>query len=619
MDWEALLEMMPEKPGVYLMKNAQSEIIYIGKAVSLRNRVRSYAQSGRGTSPKTKVMVNHVRSVECIVTDTEIEALILESNLIKKHKPRYNINLKDDKHFPFIHVTMQESFPRILKARKMKKDGDRYFGPFTDAGAVAETLDLIRSVFKLRDCKHDLEKDPPARPCLNYHIKRCPAPCQGLISKEEYGQTVTDALLFLEGRQEDLLRILKEEMKKASAELAFEKAARLRDRIQAVEKITARQKISAALNEERDIIAMSQGENRSCIQIFYMREGKLMGRDLHRIDGTDGMTPEDILTSFVKQYYNAVPQVPREIVVPVKLDDMELIADWLSQRRGSKVTVTVPQRGKKKELLMMAEKNTRLTLDEWQQKDLRSYEMTWGALEKLQEHLNLPDLPRRIECYDISNIQGREAVGSMVVFALGLPCKKDYRRFLVRSVEGPDDYAMMQEVLSRRMEKHKSEDKENGKDRSFGETPDLIVVDGGKGQVSAAKKALSESGYANIPLIGLAKEREEIFFPDASEPLVLSHSDQGLRLLQRIRDEAHRFAVTYHRNLRTRRMVQSVLDQIPGVGKRRKTLLLKEYGSLAGIRKADPADIRRLTGMSLQQVNGLMEQLQEAKASSEDS
>ncbi len=607
MDWDQLLETMPDKPGVYLMKSKQGEIIYVGKALSLKKRVRSYAQPGKNASPKTHILVSHIHSVDYIVTDTEIEALILESNLIKKHKPRYNINLKDDKHFPYIQVTWTDSYPRIVKARKMKDDGDRYFGPFTDAGAVAETLDLIRSVFRLRDCRIDLLKDPPSRPCLNYHIKRCPAPCQGYISQEEYNQTVSDAVQFLEGKQEDLIKSLKQEMKQASDQMAYEKAARLRDRIQAVEKITARQKISASLTEDRDIVALSKEEARACIQIFYMREGKLLGRDQYRLDDTEGMAAAEILSSFLKQYYNTVLQVPKEIIVPEEPDDLELVQQWLSQKRGSKVKITVPRRGKKKELLQMAEKNTHLALEEWAQRDLRSHDMTWGALEALKAHLNLETVPTRIECYDISNIQGHESVGSMVVFIDGKPMKKAYRRFQIRTVNGPDDFAMMKEVLTRRLKKLTGPRiQEDDGEHAFDEKPQLIVVDGGKGQVSAAYEALKESGFADIPLIGLAKEREEIFPVHHTEPLVLPRSDQGLRLLQRIRDEAHRFAVSYHRNLRTRKMVNSVLDGIPGIGKQRKTMLLKEFGSLQGIRNADPDAIGNLLGISRARVDNFL-------------
>jgi excinuclease ABC subunit C len=609
-DLQEQIKLIPDKPGVYQMKALNGDIIYVGKALSLKNRVRSYFQASKNLTPKTRIMVGHVYSIDTIVTDTEIEALILESNLIKKYRPKYNISLKDDKHFPFIRITMEESYPRILKARAAKKDGSRYFGPFTDAGALAETMELLRGIFPIRDCKKDIDRDPPNRPCLNYHIGRCQAPCQGLISRLDYHDIIQQCILFLEGRQDDLLKNLKQQMKAAAKELNYEKAAQIRNRIRSVEKIVARQKISASITDDRDIIAFSRRNRDCCVQVFFVRDGKLMGREQFFADNTEELSDEDVLTAVVKQYYLNAPHIPKEVVVPILFDDRALVEKWLTQRRGKKVDVIVPKRGRKKDLLDMVFKNTELALDQLTERERRKQDMTIGALKELADVLGLTDIPHRIECYDISNIQGREAVGSMVVFLDGVPATSDYRRFGIRTIEGPDDFAMMKEVLQRRF-KHVEDHRllTDSLDSSFNSLPDLVMVDGGKGQLGVAMAVLAQANLEGIPAIGLAKENEAIFTPYDRYPIILPRRSEALRLLQRIRDEAHRFAITFHRNLRTQRMVASVLDQIKGLGKQRKKTLLNYFGSVAEIAQADPATLADVLNINIEKATDILSQI----------
>ncbi|MGI5838077.1 MAG: excinuclease ABC subunit UvrC [bacterium] len=600
------LALLPEKPGVYLMRDKNGTIIYIGKAVSLRNRVRSYFQSGRNTSPKTRIMASQIANIDYIVTDSELEALILECNLIKKHRPKYNISLKDDKHYPYIRVTWQEDFPRVLIARSIRKDGAKYYGPYTSSYAVDETLKLLQSIFPLRTCRHDFTREKPGRPCLNYHIKRCLAPCQGYVSREVYRNMISEICLFLEGRQQDLLRMLEERMRTAAEALDFEAAAKLRDRLQAVRQVIEKQKIISSALEDRDVIAIARSGDESCAQVFFIRGGKLLGREHFWLNGTRDAASKEIVEGFIKQYYNNASYIPREVVLQEEVDEIGIIEGWLAGKRGKVVKITVPKRGKKRELLKMVQKNAVLVLEQMEEKRRHDLAMTEGAVLLLQEVLHLPAPPKRIECYDISNIQGTEAVGSMVVFLDGRPAPKEYRHFKIKTVDGPNDFAMLREVLQRRLRRAAG-----GTDGKFAVLPDLLVVDGGKGQLGIAVAVRQELGLEHLPMIGLAKEFEHIFRPGISEPLVLPTSSPALYLLQRLRDEAHRFAVTHHRNLRTKRMVESELDRIDGVGKKRKVALLKHFGSIAALRQASAEEVAAVPGIGRRLAGEILEHLRD--------
>lgn len=595
---------IPPRPGVYLFKDADGRVIYVGKAVSLKNRVRSYFQAGAKQAPKVKAMLRRAVDLDYIVTDSEMEALILENNLIKKHRSKYNVLLKDDKTYPYIKVTVQEEFPRVHITRRVVKDGARYFGPFTHVGAVNETLRLLKKIFPLRTCKQR-EPAPRDRPCLNYHIRRCLGPCCNLVERPAYRETVNEVVLFLEGRQEDLTKRLRQRMEQAAENLEFEKAAELRDQLLAVEKIVERQKVVSTDLVDQDVIAMARGFDEACLTVFFIRGGKLIGREQYFLEGTDTLERGEVMATFVQQFYNQTEVVPAEILLSEEIGGAPLIAAWLSELRGSKVNIKVPKRGDKHKLVAMAAQNALLSLEQTQLERQAGRQAVDGALAELMAALGLAEPPRRMECYDISNIQGTETVASMVVFEDGKPAKDQYRRFKIRTVEGSNDFASMKETLSRRLSRAREEQAqvEGGElaanRAKFTRLPDLIIIDGGKGQLSAAREAMLEQGFAHIPAFGLAKEEELLFAPGRPDPIRLPGESRGLQMLQRLRDEAHRFAATYHRKLRTRRNLKSVLDEIEGIGAVRRRELYKAYKSLDAIKQASPAELAKVPGMNI--------------------
>jgi excinuclease ABC subunit C len=610
------LQTVPTKPGVYLMRDEQGKVIYVGKAINLRNRVRSYFHASAEHSPKLRRMIDRIADFDFIVTDSEIEALILECNLIKEHRPRYNVRLKDDKRYPYIKITWQEDYPRILVTRRMERDGARYFGPFTAVWAVHQTLDMLRRLFPYLTCNREIT-GRDQRACLYYHIGRCAGPCIGAISKEEYRTLINRICLFLEGRAEEIVAELQAQMASAAEALDFERAAALRDQIRAVERVTTQQKIDLAAGEDEDVIALAREDGDACMQVFFIRQGKLIGREYFVLEGTVEEDEAEIVASFVKQFYDEAAYVPTKIILPLNLEEAPVIETWLRSKRGNGVRLHVPKRGRDRELLQMATENAAETLAslraQWLVDEGRGVE----ALTQLQEYLGLEEAPTRIEAYDISNIQGTVATGSMVVFVKGVPRKSDYRRFRIRTVEGADDYAMMQEVLWRRFRRasqrisesanqriSKSANQQIGEEKVEGDDvwailPDLIIVDGGKGQLNAALEVLEEYGLrGEVPIMGLAKKQEELFLPGRPEPLVLPRDSQALYLLQRIRDEAHRFAIGYHRKLRTEKGLASMLEDIPGIGPKRRQALLQHFGSIEAIRQASVEELAAVKGMT---------------------
>ncbi len=577
------LQHLPEKPGVYLMKDRGGHIIYVGKAVVLKNRVRSYFQSHKNHSPKVKAMVSRIEDLEYIVTGSEVEALILECNLIKQHRPKYNISLRDDKTYPYIKVSLQEEFPRLYVARRVAKDGARYFGPYTSAGAVHETIKLLRKMFPLRSCR-TLEQ---RRPCLEYHIKRCLGPCAGFVEAAPYRQMVQDVCLLLEGRSDTLARELKRRMAEAAEAMEFERAARFRDQLAAVEQITARNNGVTGAGDQ-DVIGIAQSENGSCVQVFFIRSGKLVGRDHFLLTGA-GLDEEqaDVLTAFLKQYYSQAAFIPREILLPTALPEAELIAGWLGGLREGKVELLVPQRGSKRDLVTMAADNASTVLAAENLRLAAKIRLEDGAIEQLADAIGLSEAPQRIECFDISHIQGAETVASMVVFQGGRPHKAAYRKFRLASQDGkPDDFNSMREVVGRRY---------SGTPKDL---PDLIIIDGGKGQLSSALEIIRAAGHYQIPVVGLAKEFEHIFREGESEPVILPKESAAMYLVQRIRDEAHRFAITYHRKLRSKRNVASVLDHIEGIGPKRRQALWQAFASIEEMRAATLEQLCAVPGMN---------------------
>jgi excinuclease ABC subunit C len=576
------LSHLPDQPGVYLMKDAQERIIYVGKAVVLKNRVRSYFQSSRNHSPKVQSMVSRIVNLEYIVTASEIEALILECNLIKKHRPKYNISLRDDKTYPYIKVTINEEFPRLYATRRVQKDGARYFGPYTSAGAVHETIKLMRKLFPLRSCRILDAR----RPCLEYHIKRCLAPCAGFVDAATYQGMIKEVCLLLEGRSDTVVQSLKKKMEVAAQELAFEQAAKLRDQLAAVEKVREKQNIVTGAGDQ-DAIGLARSALGTCAQVFFIRSGKMVGRDHFLLAGSDQEEDEAVLAAFLKQYYSQSTFIPKEILLPMNIEEQSLLGEWLSQLKGSRVAVETPKRGTKKDIVTMADGNAALVLQEQEGKIKAHSEQTEGALADLGRYLGLDGPPERMECFDISHIQGSETVASMVVFESGMPKKEEYRRYKLLTVEGkPDDFKSMQEVVSRRYA-------QGGQP-----PPDLIIIDGGKGQLSSALEIIRGAGWLQVPVIGLAKEFEHIFREGDSEPLILPRHSQALYLIQRIRDEAHRFAVTYHRKLRSKRNMVSVLDHVAGIGGKRRKALWDHFGSLAKMKAATVEEMAAVSTMT---------------------
>jgi excinuclease ABC, C subunit len=580
------LKLLPDSPGVYIMKDAHGKIIYVGKAVVLKNRVRQYFQSSRSQAPKVRAMVSHIADFETIMTANEVESLILEANLIKKHRPRYNIRLKDDKSYPYVKVTVQEDFPRVFITRRVMHDGARYFGPYTNVTALRDSLKLLRRLFPLRTCRI-----MPERPCLEYHIKRCLAPCVGKVSQEDYGAMIRAVLLFLEGRTDDVERALERRMQHAAGAYHFEIAARLRDQLAAVRAAAQRQNIVTGAGDQ-DAIGMARSSVGVCVQIFFIRSGKMIGREHFLLRGSEEESDVDVLRAFLEQYYNQATFVPREVLLPQVLADAdrEVIQNWLSEKKGGgRVVLLTPQRGTKRDLIVMATGNAEKFLADEQTRQSLSDQQTMGAVEELGRYLGLEKAPYRMECFDISHNQGQETVASMVVFEGGLPKKSDYRRFKIKSAEGkPDDFLSMREVTTRRYVGLPEE-----------ELPDLIVIDGGKGQLSSALEIIRmEAGHKDVPVVGLAKQFELIFTEGRPDPVELPRRSASLYLIQRIRDEAHRFAITFHRKLRSKRNLVSVLDHIVGVGPKRRQSLWTHFGTLDKIKAASIEELAAAPGMN---------------------
>src|SRR3989475_1527685 len=626
-----VLNSLPHKPGIYLMKDAQGTILYVGKAISLYNRVRSYFQESADLSPKNRSMVAKDDDIEFLVVRNEVEALVLESNYIKQYRPKYNVLLRDDKNYPYIKVSLTEDFPRVYRVRSFQRDGNRYFGPYTNSGAVDATLDLLNKLFAFRTCRYDAstwappaQAEPPEgwrqkllpRPCTQYYIHRCIAPCVAYATREEYDAVIKQVILFLEGKHDEVVKALQEKMQTAAENLNFEEAARVRDRIQAVERVLEKQRIiSTEGQDDQDVIAFASGDDETCVMVFFFRNGKLIGREFFILQGTRDSSPGEVMASFLQQFYESSPHIPPELVVEAEPDDRAVIQSWLREKRNGAISITAPKRGDKLRLIEMVKQNASEVLEQQRIKWLTDSQKTQLALEELQEALNLAAPPQRIECYDISNTQGTNSVGAMVVFEAGRPKSSEYRRFKIKTVEGPNDFASHQEMLRRRFRRQSSNSSESAGplEENAAENalqieqevplehewamPDLIIIDGGKGQLSAAMEVLQEL-HIDIPTIGLAKENEEIFVPGSPDPIILPRSSQGLYMVQRIRDEAHRFGITYHRKLRSERTFKSVLDEIPGIAPKRKQALMKHYGSVRAMSAASVEDLAALDGMT---------------------
>ena len=684
------LKALPSTPGVYLMKDAKGQIIYVGKATSLRNRVRSYFQTPHGKEPKIQVMVSHIADFEYIVAETESEALLLENLLIKQHKPVYNSRLKDDKSYPYIKIDPREDFPQLYFTRRVQADGARYFGPFASASSVRRTMDLLKKLFPYRSCTKPIT-GTDERPCLEYHIHRCVGPCIGAVDAGEYHEVIDEVVQFLEGDSDDVLRTLKTKMAAASEDTRFEQAAILRDQVRAIESVSENQKVVSGHTEDHDVIALAIDQGEVCIELFQVRRGKVIGRDHFLMEGAEAEEASEVLERFVQQYYDAAPAVPPALLVEHAMEYAELLEEWLGQKRGGRVRIQVPQRGERRRLVEMVAANAQQSLAQRRIKWLSESDKVLQALGELQEALSLPALPNRIECYDISNIQGTNTVGSMVVFEEGRPKTSQYRRFQIKGVDGIDDYASMQEMLRRRFKRlgdlmqqglaqssaldsvaaaqqrdatesgegqlalsllksdvapdssslgtsrvkyrrrrraktgavaaseASASELESGaagderqsalRQESWGIVPSLVIIDGGKGHLGAVQEVFLELGITDIPLVSLAKQREEIFLPHMPEPVMLPRNSQGLYLVQRVRDEAHRFAITYHRQRRSKSATASALDDVPGVGPKKKRELLKRFGTVAGIRAATAADIASVDGFSPASAAKLIETL----------
>jgi len=582
---------LPATPGVYLFKDAEGNIIYVGKAASLRHRVSSYFGAGQKLTPKLNRMVSKIADLEYFVTTSEQEALILELNLIKRHHPRYNVRLKDDKTFPYLKIDLGEDWPRVYITRRLEEDGGRYFGPFASARSVRQTLKLIKGIFPFRSCSKPVTGTDP-RACLDYDIGHCLAPCIGVVSQKEYAEVIKQAILFLEGKQEKVVKQLESQMNQAAEALDFEKAARLRDQIQAVEQVVEGQRIATTVKGEQDVIAFSEDKDQAYVQVFFIRSGKLIGRESFLLQGTRHEEPGQIMTSFIQQFYASSPHIPHLLLLQHPVEDMATLQNWLQNKRGSKVNIQVPRRGNKRQLVNIVAENAQQGLEQLKIKQLASPAALSAALEEIKRELRLPQLPSRIEGYDISDIQGMAAVGSMVVFDQGKPKPAHYRRFRIKTVTGVDDYAMLGEVLKRRFKRA------GGASDTWAILPDLVLIDGGKGQLNAAREAMRQMGASSVPTASLAKENEELFIPQKPEPIVLPRSSPGLQLLQRLRDEAHRFALGYHQRVRKRETFASALDTIPGIGPRRKQALLRQFGSVKAIREAPVENLAAARGMT---------------------
>ena len=601
---QGILETLPNKPGCYLMKNVDDKIIYVGKAINLRHRVRSYFQNSVKHTVKTRQMVSHIDHIDWIVVESELEALILEMNLIKKNRPQYNIQLKDDKRYPYIKIEFQNPYPRILVTRQMVQDGSRYFGPYTSVWAVHQTLDLLRRIFPYLTCDREITGQD-SRPCLYYDIKLCSGPCINAISQADYYAMMEDIASFLEGKTADIVNRLQKQMSDAAENLNFERAAALRDQIQAIDRVVEKQKIVSNDDTDSDVIAIARSEKEACIQLFYIRNGKLIGQEYFIMKGTEDEADQEVVSEFIKQFYSDAATIPPQMLLPVELEEHRIIQQWLRQQRGGKKsTLKVPKTGNEKDLVNMAAENAIETLralkTQWENDTNKQSE----ALTELQSALQLPEPPNRIECYDISNTQGTLSVGSMVVFEQGVPKKNLYRRFNIKTVEGPNDFDSMTEVLTRRLKRWQSasekDNKTGGKiDPSFSVLPDLIIIDGGKGQLGRAVEVLKDFDLLDrVHVVGLAKREEEIFIPFHSDPIILPRNSEGLYLVQRIRDEAHRFAITAHRGRRTKEGLASQLEKIPGIGPVKRKALLKKFGSIDAIAAASKEELMLADGIT---------------------
>lgn len=598
-DIQEELKKLPGRPGVYIMHDETDDIIYVGKAISLKNRVRQYFQSSRNKGVKIEQMVTHIRRFEYIVTDSELEALVLECNLIKEHRPKYNTMLMDDKAYPFIKVTVEEPFPRVMLARKMVKDKSKYFGPYTSAGAVKDTIELIRKLYNLRSCNRKLPKDiGKERPCLNYHIHQCHAPCQGYISQEEYRKSVNEVIHFLNGNYEPILGRLKENMEAASEALEFEKAIEYRELITSVQKIAQKQKITDTAGDDRDILAVATEHEDAVVQVFFIRGGRLIGRDHFYLKIAEGEKTAEILSSFIKQFYAGTPYIPAQLMLQEEIEDREVIEEWLTRRREHKVYLRVPKKGTKEKLVELAQKNAQLVLEKDKERLKREEGRTIGAVKELERLLGLTGVVR-MEAYDISNTNGFASVGSMVVYERGRPKRNDYRKFKIKGVKGADDYASMEEVLTRRFQ-HGLREMEEGKEMGgFTAFPDLILMDGGKGQVNIALKVLDKLDL-DIPVCGMVKDDHHrtrgLYYQN--EELPIDRKSECFRLITRIQDEAHRFAITFHRQLRSQGQVHSILDDIPGVGPARRKDLMKHFENIDAIKNASVEELKELPSMN---------------------
>jgi excinuclease ABC subunit C len=589
------LRQLPARPGVYLMKDTEGHILYVGKAADLRNRVKSYFSTTQSLSPKVKRLVARVNDIDFFVTGSEQEALILELNLIKRHRPPYNVRLKDDKTFPYLKINPDEDWPRVHITRRLEEDGGRYFGPFASAKSVRQTLKVIKGIFPFRSCSKNIT-GTAAKPCLEYHIHNCLGPCIGAVSREEYAGVIKQVILFLEGKQETVVRRLKSEMEKAAEALDFEKAALLRDRIQAVNGVIEGQRIATTIRGEQDVIAFAGDRNQACAQVFFIRGGKLIGRESFVLQGTRSEEPRQIMTSFVKQFYASAPHIPPLLLLQHPVEDIAVIEDWLQSKRGSKVRIQVPVRGTKRQLVKIVAENARQGLEQLKIRQLAAPRVLTAALAEIEKELRLPHTPSRMEGYDISNIQGTSAVGSMVVFDRGKPKPSHYRRFRIKTVSGANDYAMLQEVLGRRFKRSLKSDASTPD--TWAVMPDLVLIDGGKGQLNSALSVMRKMGAETVPVASLAKENEVVFIPQKTKPIILPRTSPGLQLLQRLRDEAHRFAIGYHQKVRKKKTFASALDAVPGIGPKRKRSLLKQFGTVSAIRQASEEELAAAEGMN---------------------
>ena len=593
------LGILPTSPGIYLFKDSEGRVIYVGKAANLSSRVRSYFTAASRLPLKIQQLASKINDFEFVVTGSEQEALILECNMIKKYQPRYNVRLKDNKTFPYLKININEDWPGIFITRRFQKDGARYFGPFASAGSVRKTLRLLKKIFPFRSCTKPID-GRDTRPCLDYYIHRCLAPCIAAINKQEYQAVIHQIILFLEGKQELILRELNKKMAEASRQLQFEKAASLRDQIQAIEKVIEGQKIAITVRGEQDVIGLAQDEGQACVAVFFIRHNKLVGRDCFIMEGVRDEKPDQIMTSFVKQYYASASYIPPLILLEYPIEDMLVFHEWLKQQKGNTVKIQVPRQGVKKQLVNMAAENAMRGLQSAKVRQMNP-EVMLSALQELKDRLHLPRIPLRIECYDISDIRGTLAVGSMVVLERGVPKTAHYRRFHIKTVASADDCAMIQETLRRRFRRGA------GGEGSWAIIPDLILIDGGKGQLNAALKVRQGSGMDSIPMASLAKENEEIYVPEESEPIAIPKDSPALHVLQRARDEAHRCAISYHQNLRSKKSMASALDAIPGIGPKRKKAMLRKFGSIEAIKEASPEELSHIKGMTLALANKVKE------------